>query len=161
MFWSPGCTANSLCLTVGFPWILAQLVGRLRSLWRCDLKTRGTGQRSIKQLLSSSPFSLHPSLIFFLFFIVLFFPPLHPYVSTGSGAGLCCLASGRTVALPSPRLVLWTLWSKAEWEPLQRLPCCPDPAATCAPARTRLRNERKEDIQIHSLTLILKRDERK
>lgn len=104
------------------------------------------GHRSMKQTSSYCllrfPFPLHPSNVTSL---IIYFPPLHPYVSTGPVAALCCLASGRTVVLPSPPLVLWTRWSKAAREPLRQLACSADPAITYAPALTQLRKEEKQN----------------
>lgn len=124
------------CFRVAFLWIPTQQVWSLRSLWTCDLKNKrdAAEQRSVR--------------LYFPGFCCLFwdiFPALalRPYVSTGSEAGPRCPASDRTAALLSLPPDLWTRWSKAERGPQRPWTCSPGPAATCAPAQTRLRNQDK------------------
>lgn len=119
---------------VAFLWSLTQQVWSLRSLWTCDLKNKreSSDQRSA---------GLNFDWFCCLFCDIVPAPALRPYVSTGSEAGRRCPASGRTAALPSLPPDLWTRWSKAERGPQRPWPCSPGPAATCAPAQTRLRNQ--------------------
>lgn len=74
-------------------------------------------------------------------------PLLRPYVSTGSASGPSCPPSGRTAPLPSPPPDLCSPWSKASWAPRRRSPCSPDPATTCAAARTRLTKECEQGVR--------------